>query len=41
MDRIENIDFCIRYLMEQNHTQADIPAELAGKQQLQKTLRRF
>jgi hypothetical protein len=41
MDRIENIDFCIRYLLEQNHMHADIPAELTGKQQLQKTLRRF
>jgi hypothetical protein len=41
MDRIENIDFCIRYLLDQNHTQADIQTDLAGRQQLQKTLRRF
>ena len=38
MGRIENIDFCIRYLLEQNRTQADIPAELAGKQQLLRAL---
>ena len=38
MDRIENIDFCIRYLMEQNNTQADIPAELVGKQRLLRAL---
>ncbi len=41
MDRIENIDFCIRYLLEQNHMHADIQTDLAGRQQLQKTLRRF
>ena len=38
MDRIENIDFCIRYLLEQNRTQADIPTGLAGKQQLLRAL---
>lgn len=38
MDRIENIDFCISYLLEQNQTQADIPAELAGKQRLLRAL---
>ncbi len=38
MDRIENIDFCIRYLLEQNQTQADIPAELAEKQRLLRAL---
>lgn len=38
MDKIENIDYCIRYLLEQNHTQADIPAELAGKQQMLRAL---
>lgn len=38
MDRIENIDFCIRYLLEQNHVQADIPAELAEKQKLFRAL---
>ncbi len=38
MDRIENIDYCIRYLLEQNHTQADIPAELADKQRLLRAL---
>lgn len=38
MNRIENIDFCIRYLMEQNNTQADIPAELVGKQRLLRAL---
>ena len=34
MDRIENIDYCIRYLLEQNRTQADIPATLPDKQRL-------
>lgn len=38
MDRIENIDFCISYLLEQNQTQADIPAELAEKQRLLRAL---
>ena len=38
MDRIENIDFCIRYLLEQNHTQADIPTTLAEKQRLLRAL---
>ena len=34
MDRIENIDFCIRYLLKQNHINTDIPATLAEKQRL-------
>ena len=38
MNRIENIDFCIRYLLEQNHNQADIPAKLAEKQRLLRAL---
>lgn len=38
MDRIENIDFCIRYLLEQNHMQTDIPATLAEKQRLMRAL---
>ena len=38
MDRIENIDFCISYLLEQNQTQADNPAELAEKQRLLRAL---
>ncbi len=38
MDRIENIDFCIRYLLEQNRTQADIPATLPEKQRLLRAL---
>lgn len=38
MDRIENIDFCIRYLLEQNRTQADIPATLPEKQCLLRAL---
>lgn len=38
MDRIENIDFCIRYLQEQTHMQDDIPAGLAGKQRLLRAL---
>ena len=38
MDRIENIDFCIRYLLEHNRTQADIPASLPEKQRLLRAL---
>ncbi len=38
MNRIENIDFCIRYLLEQNRTQADIPATLPEKQRLLRAL---
>lgn len=38
MDRIENIDYCIRYLLEQNRTQADIPASLPEKQRLLRAL---
>lgn len=38
MGRIENIDFCIRYLLEQNHTQIDIPTTLAEKQRLLRVL---
>lgn len=38
MDRIENIDFCIRYLLEQNRTQADIPTTLPEKQRLLRAL---
>ncbi|MBQ6741591.1 MAG: protein-ADP-ribose hydrolase [Bacteroidales bacterium] len=38
MDRIENIDFCIRYLLEHNRIQADIPAKLAEKQRLLRAL---
>ncbi len=38
MDRIENIDFCIRYLLKQNHAQAEIPRELRDKRQLLRAL---
>lgn len=38
VNRSENIDFCIRYLMEQNGVQADIPDTLHDKQQLLRTL---
>ena len=38
MDRIENIDFCIRYLLEQNNMHADIPATLPEKQRLLRAL---
>ena len=38
MDRIENIDFCIRYLLEQNHMHADIPATLSERQRLLRAL---
>ena len=38
MDRIENIDFCIRYLLEQDKVDARIPDTLADKQQLLRAL---
>ncbi len=38
MDRIENLDFCIRYLMEQDRVQADIPEGLHDKRQMLRTL---
>lgn len=38
MDRIENIDFCIRYLLKQNHAQAEIPHKLSDKRQLLRAL---
>ena len=38
MDRIENIDFCIRYLLKQNHAQAEIPRNLRDKRQLLRAL---
>ena len=38
MDRIENIDFCIRYLMQQDKVEAEIPDALADKQQLLRAL---
>lgn len=38
MDRLENIDFCIRYLMRQNDVDADIPPTLEGKQRLLRAL---
>ena len=38
MDRIENIDFCIRYLMQQNKVVAELPATLEEKQRLLRAL---
>lgn len=38
MNRTENIDFCIRYLLKQNGINADIPDTLTGKQQLLRVL---
>ena len=38
MNRIENIDFCIRYLMQQNNVEAEIPTTLAEKQRLLRAL---
>lgn len=38
MDRIENLDFCIRYLMEQDRVQADIPEGLHDKRQMLRAL---
>ena len=38
MDRLENLDFCIRYLMRQDGVEADIPPTLEGKQRLLRAL---
>ena len=38
MDRLENIDYCIRYLMGQDRAEATIPAQLREKQQLLRLL---
>ena len=38
MKRIDNIEFCIRYLLEQNGVQAEIPDALKEKQQLLRAL---
>ena len=38
MNRTENIDFCIRYLLEQNKVDADIPETLPDKQRLLRAL---
>lgn len=38
MDRIENIDFCIRYLMEQTEATARFPKRLRDKKRLLRTL---
>ena len=38
MDRIENIDFCIRYLMQQEDVKTEAPSTLKDKQQLLRAL---
>ena len=38
MNRIENIDFCIRYLLEQNRVEAEMPDTLKEKQRLLRAL---
>ena len=38
MDRLENIDFCIRYLMRQGGIEAEVPPTLEGKQRLLRVL---
>lgn len=38
MDTTENIDFCIRYLLEQNHAQATIPQKMRDKRELLRAL---
>ena len=38
MNRIENIDFCIRYLMEQDKVDVEMPETLREKQQLLRAL---
>ena len=37
-ERTENLDFCIRYLLEQNEAQAEIPRKLRDKKQLMRAL---
>lgn len=38
MNRSDNLDFCIRYLLKQNNAQAEIPRKLHDKQQLLRAL---
>lgn len=38
MNRLENLDFCIRYLMRQEKVQAEVPRTLEGKQRLLRVL---
>ena len=38
MDRIENIDYCIRYLLKQNQAEAEIPQKLEDKKLLMHAL---
>ena len=38
MDRIENIDYCIRYLLKQNQAEAEIPKKLEDKKLLLRAL---
>ena len=38
MQRLENLDYCINYLMQQQEAVAAVPASLKGKQQLLYTL---
>ncbi|MBR4773002.1 MAG: macro domain-containing protein [Bacteroidales bacterium] len=38
MDRIENIDYCIRYLLKQNQAEAEIPQKLEDKKLLMRAL---
>lgn len=38
MDRIQNIDYCIRYLLEQNRAKAEIPKKLGDKKRMLRAL---
>ena len=38
MDRLENLDTCLHYLMEQNHVQTEIPTTLDEEQRLLRAL---
>ena len=38
MDRIQNIDYCIRYLLEQNRAKAEIPKKLEDKKRMLRAL---
>ena len=38
MDRLENIDYCVRYLMQQDGVEAEVPPTLEGKQRLLRAL---
>lgn len=38
MNRIDNIDYCIHYLLQQNHVETEVPTSLVEKQRLLRAL---